>query len=141
MSFIERVKLHGINALLGAFVSTSGFDRVCDGLVVTRIGTGEIEASLVVTPALANTYGTLHGGATSTLVDIMGSFALLSVNPLRAGVSIDLNVSFTRAAKIGETVRIVARVLKTGKMLGFTQVDLYKEDGTLVATGRHTKAL
>jgi acyl-coenzyme A thioesterase PaaI-like protein len=32
-------------------------------------------------------------------------------------------------------------VLKLGKTLGFTQVDLFTEDGKLAATGRHTKAM
>lgn len=79
--------------------------------------------------------------------------ALLTLDPLRAGVSIDLNVTFVAAAKVGEKVRIVGTVLKSGKRLGFTEVTLYKakegasggeggEDGMqVVATGRHTKAL
>ena len=41
---------------------------------------------------------------------------------------------------VPEDVYIDGTVLKTGKKLGFTQVDLKRKDGTLIATGRHTKA-
>ena len=45
-----------------------------------------------------------------------------------------------RAAKASSIVQIEGKVLKMGKRLGFTTVDIRREDGTLVATGRHTKA-
>ena len=119
-----------------------GFDRCLAGLRVERIGAGTVECVVPVTSALANSYGTLHGGATSTLVDVVGTMALLTQDPLRAGVSVELNVSFLAAAKLGEEVVIEGRVLRSGKKLGFTQVDLRrKSDRTLLATGRHTKAL
>ena len=142
-SFIGRAKLHGAETLLGKFVSNeSKFDRVLHGLNVIRVSNGEVEATLEVTEGLQNSYGGLHGGATCTLVDVVGTMALISTDPTRAGVSVDLSVSFTNAAKKGETIRLVGRVLKTGKRLGFTEVQIYRvSDGALVATGRHTKAL
>jgi acyl-coenzyme A thioesterase 13 len=140
--FIERVKALGSGALLGKFPVEDGrFDRVLEGMEVTRVTPGEVVAELVVGPGLQNTYGALHGGATCTLVDVVGTMALLTLDPTRAGVSVELSTTFTAAAKLGERLRVVGRVLKTGKRLGFTQVDLFRADGTLVATGRHTKAL
>ena len=57
-------------------------------------------------------------------------------------MSVELSVSFLAAAKLGEDVTVHGRVLRTGKKLGFTHVDVRrKSDGTLLATGRHTKAL
>ena len=53
----------------------------------------------------------------------------------------EINVSFISAAKAGETITIDGTVLKSGRSLGFTQVDIKRADGTLVATGRHTKKL
>lgn len=86
-------------------------------------------------------FGTLHGGATCTLIDVVGTLALLSLDKARPGVSVELNSSFVAAARGGETVKVVGTVLKTGKRLGFTQVDILGSDGRLCATGRHTKAL
>lgn len=34
---------------------------------------------MVVPKSLTNSYGTLHGGASATLVDILGTMALVSV--------------------------------------------------------------
>ena len=82
----------------------------------------------------------MHGGAVSTIVDVVGTIALLSIDATKPGVSVDLNVSFATAAMASSTVQIEGKVLKMGKRLGFTTVDIRREDGTLVATGRHTKA-
>ena len=68
-----------------------------------------MEALLPVTTALSNSYGTLHGGASATVIDIVGSMALLSRDPTRPGVSVEINTTYTSAAKVGETVRVVGR--------------------------------
>ena len=90
---------------------------------------------------MQNAYKTLHGGAICTIVDVVGTLALLSIDPTKAGVSVDLNCNFISAAKAGEEIIIEGKVLKSGRRLGFTQVDLKRKDGSLIATGRHTKAL
>lgn len=141
-SFIERVKASGANALLGVFTATQRFDQTMSGLEVTRISSGVVHAKFMISEAVANSYGTLHGGATATLVDIMGTMALLTMDPTRAGVTVELSASYISAAKIGEEIQLVGRVLKTGKRLGFTDVVITRgSDGAIVASGRHTKAL
>ena len=141
-SFIEKAKLSGAQSLLGAFTHLSGrFDHSMRGLQIKRIGDGEVECEIAVDEHLTNAYGTLHGGAVSTLVDIVGTLALLSRDPTRAGVSVEINTTFVAAAKAGADVTVTGRVLKAGKRLGFTQVDLIVGEQQLVATGRHTKAL
>ena len=140
--FIERCKVAGANALLGKFTHYGGYDSALASLKVERVGKGEVEATLPVDKAVQNFYKTLHGGCIATVVDVVGTMAMLSQNAAKPGVSVDLNVSFCAAAKAGDTVRIKGRLLKSGRKLAFTQVDLYREsDGKLVATGRHTKAL
>ena len=142
MSFIDRVKAYDANAMLGALLTTSTrFDATMRGLEVTRVAPGVVEARLTVHDGVANTFGTLHGGATATLVDVVGTMALLTLDVAKPGVTVELGSSYVNAAKIGEPVLIVGRVLKAGKRLGFTEVTLTRErDGALVATGRHTKA-
>ncbi|EGD78583.1 hypothetical protein PTSG_09275 [Salpingoeca rosetta] len=141
-SFIQRVAKLGANALLGVFTSSGGFDGAFKELRVVAIKAGSVTATLPVTKPLCNSYGTLHGGAAATLVDIVGTMALLTKDPRRAGVSVDINTSYLRAAKEGEELLITGQVLKTGKKLGFTQVDIArKSDNEVLVTGRHTKAL
>jgi len=142
-SFIARARAFGAQALLGRLTASSRFDRVLSGLRVTRVdeALGEVEVEFEVEDGLQNTYATLHGGATATLVDVVGTMALLALDPTRAGVSVDLSVSYVSAARAGETVRCLGRALKVGRRLGFSSVELRrKADGELIAAGRHTKA-
>lgn len=143
MTFIDRVKVYGAQIMLGTLVTSEKFDRTLNGLTVTGIDTtaGTVTCELVVDTGLQNTYGTLHGGAIATIVDVVGTMALLAKDHLRAGVSVEMNISYLAAAKAGEKVLIHGRVLKTGKRLGFSEVTITRQDGTLLATGRHTKAL
>ncbi len=142
-SFIDVAKKHGANALLGYLANTGDrFDKALRELQVTKIGDGVVTCEMPVNQHVQNAYGTLHGGAQATLVDIVGTLALLTKDPTKAGVTVELNCSYASAAKAGETVEVIGVVLKTGKKLGFTQVDIKrKSDGKLIATGRHTKAL
>ena len=87
----------------------------------------------------------MHGGAIATLTDVFGTLALLSLDQGRAGVSVEINTSYMSAAKAGELVTVTGTVLKSGRMLGFTEVLIQteREDGRVleVAKGRHTKVL
>jgi acyl-coenzyme A thioesterase 13 len=93
-------------------------------------------------PSVANTaknfYGHLHGGVTCTLIDISGTLSLLAGHHPTSGTSIELNVNFLSSAKEGDTLDIYSEVLKAGKRVGFTQVDVMVK-GKKIATGRHTK--
>jgi len=142
-SFIDHVKRHGSESLLGPFRASDRFDSCMAGMEVTNVDTmaGHVIATLPVSNELANSYGTLHGGAITTIVDVMGTMALMAKDHTKAGVSVDLNVNFLSAAKIGETLTCEGRVLRLGRTLGFTQVDIKDSKGKLVATGRHTKAM
>ena len=71
---------------------------------------------------------------------MVGTLALLSDDPLRPGVSVELNCSFARAVKVGEMVTIKGKVEKTGKRLGYTSVTLYNDKDEVIALGRHVKA-
>lgn len=146
-SFIDAAKAAGVSSLVGTFLTSGGrFDRVLHGMRVTRVDKALAEVELTVDEGHTNAYGTLHGGATCTLVDVVGTLALLAHDAGRPGVSVELNASFCAAARRGETILARGRVLRYGRLLGFTQVDLYRRGadgapGELLATGRHTKAL
>jgi len=88
-----------------------------------------------------NPAGTLHGGVTASLLDMVTSCALLATPRGHPGVSVDLNVSSLAPAIRGDTVIIDAKVIKSGRSIAFTSADFYrKRDNLLIATGRQTKA-
>ena len=79
-SFIARAReANDAAVLIGAFRSVGCFDYCLEGMHCVAIGGGGATCTLRVSDALANNFGTLHGGAISTLVDVAGTLALLSV--------------------------------------------------------------
>jgi acyl-coenzyme A thioesterase 13 len=110
-------------------------------MVVTELSDGAATAEFRVDGKMCNAFGTLHGGATGTVVDILGTLALVSLDHTRPGVSVEINTTYLAAAKAGDVVEAKGKVLKAGRSLGFTTVELrLKEAGTLIASGSHTKA-
>lgn len=119
ISFIDVAKTKGANALLGKFLSSDRFDRTMDGLTVASMEGNRVTCELEVHDGIANAYGTLHGGAVSTLVDIVGTLAILAQHPTSAGVSVELNVSFLAAAKVGEKVIITGQYVYNPQSIVF----------------------
>lgn len=142
--WLLRIREHGVSALLGPLApDASRFDSSLRGLTVTSVAPGVVRATLPVDEALSNSYGTLHGGATATIVDVVGTLAALSVDPSRPGVSVNMTQAFLRAAPTGKVLFLEGRCVKSGARLTFTEVELRIDShaGPLVATGTHTKAL
>ena len=101
-----------------------------------------------------NVYKSVHGTIYAGLVDMLGGIAisladfeeqkahLLKHGELIRQVSSDINISYVSSAFLGDRLYCEARLLKKGKNLAFTQVDIYNDkDMSLLATGRHTKFL
>ncbi|KAB1228189.1 Acyl-coenzyme A thioesterase 13 [Morella rubra] len=90
----------------------------------------------------SNSGNFLHGGATATLVDMVGSAVIFTVGAPVTGVSVEINVSYLDAAYADEEIEIEARVLRVGKAVGVVSVELRKKKtGKIIAQGRHTKYL
>eukprot|EP00050_Salpingoeca_kvevrii_P001157 m.163671 g.163671 ORF g.163671 m.163671 type:complete len:189 (-) comp10307_c0_seq25:4836-5402(-) len=75
----ERLKMSAANMLVERFTKSSGFDSAFQGLKIVRLGDGEVTAEMPVTQAITNLSGNLHGGASATLVDILGWVFLVPV--------------------------------------------------------------
>jgi acyl-coenzyme A thioesterase 13 len=109
------------------------------GFRLLEFGEGVARMECPVGSATANVNGDLHGGVLATLVDEAGTVALASLDrDGRPGVTTDLNVSYLSPARAPRVIA-EARALKVGRTLGYVQVDVRGEDGTLVAQGRMTK--
>lgn len=86
--------------------------------------------------------GSVHGGVISALVDIASIQAISTLvrpDEQMAGTA-ELNVSYLRPA-LGEVVFAAARVLKKGRTLAVTDVDITDPNGRLLAKGRVAYAL
>ncbi|XP_057556144.1 acyl-coenzyme A thioesterase 13 [Hippopotamus amphibius kiboko] len=132
-SVLEMIKLSS---------KSLGFDRILEKVTVASAAPGKVICEMKVEEQHTNKNGTLHGGMTATLVDVISTCALLCTEGGVPGVSVDMNITYMSPANIGDDIVITAHVLKQGKTLAFASVDLMnKATGKLVAQGRHTKHL
>uniref|UniRef100_A0A1J3GEU1 Acyl-coenzyme A thioesterase 13 n=1 Tax=Noccaea caerulescens TaxID=107243 RepID=A0A1J3GEU1_NOCCA len=115
---------------------------VTRGLKVDLIEPGRIVCSMKVPPHLLNAGNFLHGGATATLVDLIGSAAIYTTGATQSGVSVEINVSYLDAAFLDEEIEIESKTLRVGKAVAVVSVELRKKkSGKMIAQGRHTKYL
>ncbi|XP_054821624.1 uncharacterized protein LOC129320282 [Prosopis cineraria] len=115
---------------------------VMSGLRVDLIEPGRVVCSFKIPPRLLNSFNSLHGGATSTLVDLLGSAAIYSAGAPEVGVSVEINVTYLDAAYADEDIEIEARTLRVGKAVAVVSVEFKrKKTGKVFAIGRHTKYL
>ncbi|KAE9547761.1 hypothetical protein FO519_009027 [Halicephalobus sp. NKZ332] len=114
-----------VKELLKSYKDVKNFQRVAGGCRVLEVTEGKVKVEFDVTEELTNPFGTLHGGCTSTLVDILTTQALIATPKMQPGVTVDLNVSCLAAAKLGETVILDAEVIRSGRSIAFTKASLY----------------
>ncbi|CAJ0932177.1 unnamed protein product, partial [Mesorhabditis belari] len=131
-----------LSKLFKGYQGNESFQRVAAACrVVTAEPTGKVRVEFDVAKEMTNPFGTLHGGYTATLIDIVTTTALIAAER-PPGVSVDLHISYLSAAKIGETVVMDAEVIRAGQSTAFTKASLFiKGTDKLIATGLHTKAL
>jgi 1,4-dihydroxy-2-naphthoyl-CoA hydrolase len=83
-------------------------------------------------------FGLLHGGATCTLVETVGSIAAaIGAGPGERVVGIELNASYLRAATSG-VVTAVCTPVRRGRSLSTFLVDITDDQGRPTATARLT---
>lgn len=132
-----------LDDLRAALAQRPDYGWTIPGLEPTLVAGGHVVVRVPVTLELVNVAKTLHGGAAATLVDVVGTLAIMNADRHhRFGVSTDLNVSWFAPVPLDDYAVVDATVLKTGKSLAFVTADIRREsDGLLCVQGRMTKAL
>ncbi|XP_012055529.1 PREDICTED: acyl-coenzyme A thioesterase 13-like [Atta cephalotes] len=136
-------KIELIKNVLEKVANSKGFGRCMKNVKLLSAGDGKCKAQFTVAEEHLNVGGFLHGGFTATVIDCVSTYALMThkTDP-PPGVSVDLHVTFLKAAFPSETVTVDAKTIRTGKNLVFLAVELTKNDGKdIVARGQHTKYL
>jgi uncharacterized protein (TIGR00369 family) len=105
----------------------------------------EIDPDRIVAriPVDGNTqvYGTLHGGATATLIESIGSFGTaVAVGLDKQVVGVQLSVNHLRAVRDGH-VTATGVPLRIGRSVAVWNVRVNDDGGELVATGTLTVAI
>ena len=131
-----------LRALLGSGAG-EGTDLLMFGARVSEVERGRAVLRLQVTPATAGgAQGGVHGGVIATLVDMAVVTATMTM--MRRGEAArgtaELNVSFLRPA-VGEELVATCEVLKKGRSLAVSDVEVRNNHDVLVAKGRGTYAI
>jgi 1,4-dihydroxy-2-naphthoyl-CoA hydrolase len=107
------------------------------GVVVTDWNPDRLVATMPV-EGNQQPYGLLHGGATCTLAEAIGSLAAaVWAGPERQVVGIELNVSYLRAATSG-AVTAVCTPVRRGRTLSTYLIDISDDQGRPTASARLT---
>jgi len=132
--------LKQMTRILEVFKQSKGYDaNILKHVSLVEASKGKIKCEMVVQDEHLNGYGTLHGGCSATIIDSVSSFAFVTMDDNQAGVSCDINASYIKGAKVGETIVIKSDVLKGFGRVRFANVDICNQAGELLVTGRHTK--
>lgn len=113
----------------------------------TGVITFDIRDELIGNPI----YRTLHGGVISSILDIAGGHAVYlhvfkevraksfdkQVERLGKIGTIDLRIDFIRPGK-GKHFTATSHLLRAGKKLAVTRMELHNEDGVMIAVGTGT---
>jgi len=75
----------------------------------------------------------LHGGVSSLMLDDVIGMANFTMGSEYLMSSINLNVDFLSAAKLGEKVQVEARIIRSGSNLNHWEAVIKKDSGKIVA--------
>ena len=102
------------------------------GVKIDDLEKGVARLSLVIKPEYTTSWGTVHGGAILSLLDITLSMSARTLyDPPRSIMTIDLSAQFIGTAK--SLIRAEGRVAKAGKSTIFCEGEVRDEAGELVA--------
>jgi uncharacterized protein (TIGR00369 family) len=110
------------------------------GLKLLEATRGEAKIRFDHRPDLIGNYnlGILHGGVISAALDVVGASAVLShfidEGPLLSIGTVDLRVDYLRPAS-GEHFICTGRVMRPGRILVSTRMELVNDEGLLNAIG------
>ena len=82
--------------------------------------------------------GILHGGVISSVLDVIGAVAVISSlksdAPMQGMGTVDLRIDFLRPGS-GNHFVATGEVMRPGKVLASTRMELHNDEGTLIAIG------
>jgi 1,4-dihydroxy-2-naphthoyl-CoA hydrolase len=111
------------------------------GIVFTRLGDDELEATMPVDKRTVQPFGLLHGGASVVLAETLGSVAgYLCTEGEQHVVGLEVNANHLRSARSG-VVRGVCRAVHVGRRHQVWQIEISDGQGRLCCISRLTTAV
>ena len=89
----------------------------------------DILFKLYVDDLFCNLYGTMHGGAMTTLIDTTTTLGISGLDKThRMNVSVELSTYYQNPVKKHQNIYILNRINKIGKTLAYANGDIYDEN-------------
>lgn len=96
---------------------------------------GQIELEFEVRPEMANPTGLLHGGMQCGLMDDTIGMTTATLGYEGFPISIDFHVDYLGKAKVGESVRVIGKIIREGRNIIHAIAEIYDMKGKLISTG------
>ena len=112
--------------------SISPLGRWLNG-TIRAVDYGRLVADYLVRDELTNPAGVMHGGAASAMLDDLIGAMVFTLGREFAFTSVNLNVDFLHAARLGETVTVTAEVVRAGKNIIHCEGRIVASDGKIIA--------
>jgi 1,4-dihydroxy-2-naphthoyl-CoA hydrolase len=112
------------------------------GITITEVGQNFLKGTMPVDQRTVQPIGILHGGASVTLAETLGSLGASMVvdNEKNYCVGLDINANHIRAAKNG-FVTGIARPIHVGSSTQVWSIEITDEENRLVCISRLTMAV
>ena len=118
----------------------------CAGTLGTEVleaepDSGRIRLRFQARPEFCNPTGTIQGGFLAAMLDdVMGTALATTFDRGEFSPTLELRVSFLEPARPGPLLA-EGRVTRRGRNIAFLEGSLWREDGSLIATGTATSRL
>ena len=110
------------------------FSKWLNGKIV-GVKRGEIEIEFLIRPEWANPTGLLHGGMQGALIDDTIGMTTATLGYQGFLISINSHLNYLGKAKVGEIVRVKARVIREGKNIVNISAEIKDKEGKFITTG------
>ena len=94
---------------------------------------GRLVADYAIREDMTNPAGVVHGGAASAILDDLIGAMVFTLGREYAFTSVNLNVDFLHAARLGDTVTATAEVVRAGKNIIHCEGKITAADGKIIA--------
>lgn len=97
---------------------------------------GVVEVEFEVLPNMANPLGLLHGGIQCTLMDDVIGLTAATLGNNSFSISLNLQVNYLAKAKVGEKIRVKAKIIREGRNIINATSKIFNSSGKLIANGK-----
>ncbi|WP_306141674.1 hydroxyphenylacetyl-CoA thioesterase PaaI [Roseibium sp. MMSF_3412] len=110
------------------------------GMELVRIAPGEADMRMIVTKAMTNGHGNMHGGYLFTLADSAFAFACNTYNQVT--VAQHCSITYVKPGALADVLTARAREVSRQGRSGIYDISLTREDGTVIAEFRgHSRTI